>query len=137
MKMQSKLLVVSLTPLLIIGVLVCVLSGIKINTVVTGTIENGLKGVATAVRDTLWNTDKNSDYRITEDGELYKGDFYVSGGITIVDNIKRATGMEVIIFYKDTFCCGRKRKANCGYEGCRQHRIGSIKKKRRLFLDGR
>lgn len=102
MKMQSKLLLVSLTPLLIIGVLVCVLSGIKINTVVTGTIENGLKGVATAVRDTLWNTDKNSDYRLTEDGELYKGDFYVSGGITIVDNIKRATGMEVIIFYKDT-----------------------------------
>ena len=49
MKMQSKLLLVSLTPLLIIGVLVCVLSGIKINTVVTGTIENGLKGVATAV----------------------------------------------------------------------------------------
>ena len=102
MKMQSKLLLVSLTPLLIIGILVCVLSGIKINTVVTGTIENGLKGVATAVRDTLWNTDKNSDYRLTEDGELYKGDFYVSGGITIVDNIKRATGMEVIIFYKDT-----------------------------------
>ena len=67
MKMQSKLLLVSLTPLLIIGVLVCVLSGIKINTVVTGTIENGLKGVATAVRDTLWNTDKNSDYRLTED----------------------------------------------------------------------
>ena len=102
MKMQSKLLLVSLTPLLTIGVLVCILSGIKINTVVTGTIENGLKGVATAVRDTLWNTDKNSDYRLTEDGELYKGDFYVSGGITIVDNIKRATGMEVIIFYKDT-----------------------------------
>ena len=102
MKMQSKLLIVSLAPLITIGVLVCVLSSMKVNTVVTGTIENGLRGVATAVRDTLWNTDKNSDYRLTEDGELYKGDFYVSGGITIVDNVKRATGMEVIVYYNDT-----------------------------------
>ena len=102
MKMQSKILVVSLSPLIIIGVLVCVLSGMKVNTVVTDTIENGLRGVATSVRDTLWNTNSNSTYSLSEDGELFKGDFYVSGAISIVDNIKRATGMEVVVYYGDT-----------------------------------
>lgn len=102
MKMQSKLLIVSLSPLILIGILVCVLSGMKVNTVVTGTIENGLRGVATSVRDTLWNMDGNSGYTLSEDGELYKGEFYVSGAISIVDNIKRVTGMEVIVYYGDT-----------------------------------
>ena len=100
MKMKPKILAMAVVPLFFLGLFTILLGKVRINEVVTGSIENGLKGAAVSVRDTLGCVDEGS-YQLVED-KLYKGEFNVSDATQIADNIKAASDMDVTVFYGDT-----------------------------------
>lgn len=100
MKMQAKILSMALIPLLLLGIATILIGNNRINEVVTDSIENGLRGAAVSVQDTLNYVDEGA-YQLVE-GKLYKGEFNVSDATDIADNIKVATDMDITIFYGDT-----------------------------------
>ena len=100
MKMKSKMLAMSLFPLIVLGLATIIFGNARIKEVVTDNIENGLRGTAVAVRDTLDYADEG-EFRV-EDGTLYKGEFNVTEATEIADHAKEASDMDVTIFYGDT-----------------------------------
>lgn len=100
MKIQTKILMVALLPLLGLGLAVILIGNMQVSKVVTGTIENGLRSTAVSVRDTLGYLDEGT-YRVEND-TLYKGEFDVSGAVTIGDNVKKASDIDITVFYGDT-----------------------------------
>lgn len=100
MKMQAKILSMALIPLLLLGIATILIGNNRISEVVTDSIENGLRGAAVSVQDTLNYVDEGA-YQIV-DGKLYKGEFNVSDATDIADNIKESTDMDITIFYGDT-----------------------------------
>lgn len=100
MKVQTKILIVALIPLLGLGLAVILIGNMQISKVVTETIENGLRSTAVSVRDTLGHVDDGS-YHI-EENTLYKGEFNVSDAVSIGDNVKKAADTDITVFYGDT-----------------------------------
>lgn len=98
MKMQYKILSLAVLPLVLLGVVILVSSNAKINSVVTSSIENGLKTAAVSVRDTFAYADEG-DYRLDRYNNLCKGDFNISKNVAIADNIKEATNIDITVFY--------------------------------------
>lgn len=101
MKMQSKILLFALGPLVALGIIVVLFGNVRITSVVAGTIENGLRGAAVSVRDTLAYADAG-EYALDSKGNLCKGDFNVTQHVEIADNIKESTDMDITVFYGDT-----------------------------------
>lgn len=114
MKMRSKILVMVLIPLLLLGVVTIVSSNIRISEVVTASIENGLRAAAVSVRDTINYSDEGELY-IGEDGNLYKGETNLTESEMIVDNIQQATQIDITVFYGDT----RYMTSICAEDGSR------------------
>ncbi len=100
MKMQSRILTMALAPLVCLGLVTMLIGNMRISEVVAGTIENGLRGSAVSVRDTLAHAGEGS-YQVVE-GKLYKGEFNISDATEIADNIKKATDADITIFFGDT-----------------------------------
>lgn len=101
MKMRLKILMLALVPLLALGVITTVVCRDKIEQVVSEDIERGLQATAISVRDTM-NYAGDGNYVLGENGELFKGDFDITAHEDIADNVRKATGMEVTVFYGDT-----------------------------------
>lgn len=99
MKMQSKMLAMSLFPLVILGIITIFFGNARIKEVVTDNIENGLQGAAAAVLDTIAYADEG-EYHV-EDGVLYKGEFNISEAVDIADHVKSASDMDITVFYGD------------------------------------
>ena len=100
MKMQSRILTMALAPLVCLGIVTMLIGNMRITEVVAGTIENGLRGAAVSVRDTLAHAGEGS-YQVVE-GKLYKGEFNISDATEIADNIKKVTDTDITIFFGDT-----------------------------------
>ncbi|MDE7332055.1 MAG: cache domain-containing protein [Lachnospiraceae bacterium] len=100
MKMQSRILTMALGPLVCLGLVTMLIGNMRISEVVAGTIENGLRGTAVSVRDTLTHAGEGS-YQL-EEGKLYKGEFNISDATELADNIKKATDTDITIFFGDT-----------------------------------
>ncbi len=100
MKIQSKILFLVLFPLVCLGIVTVVIGNIRISEVVTGSIENGLRGCAISVRETLHYADEG-DYYLDGD-KLYKGSFDVSEAVEIADMIKDSANTDITVFYGDT-----------------------------------
>ncbi len=98
MKIQSKILMVALGPLAVLGIIIVLLSNARINTVVTDSIMIGLKSAAVAVRDTLTYVDEG-DYGFDRNNKFCKGEFNISKSPELVDNIKEASDIDITIFY--------------------------------------
>lgn len=98
MKIQSKILMVALGPLAVLGIIIVLLSNARINTVVTDSIMTGLKSAAVAVRDTLTFVDEG-DYGFDRNNKFCKGEFNISKSPELVDNIKEASDIDITIFY--------------------------------------
>ena len=98
MKMQYKILTLAVLPLVILGVVILVFSNAKINSVVTSSIENGLRGAAVSVSDTFAYADEGA-YYLDENENLWKGGFNITQNHQIADKIKKATNMDITIFY--------------------------------------
>lgn len=100
MKMQSKIITLALLPLLCLGAATILLGQVRISQVVTESIENGLRGSAVSVRDTLSYVG-DGEFGLNED-KLYKGEFNVSDAVEIADDIKKAADTDITVFYGDT-----------------------------------
>lgn len=114
MKMRSKILVMVLIPLLLLGVVTIVSSNIRITEVVTSSIENGLRAAAVSVRDTIAYSDEGGLY-IGEDGSLYKGETNITESNIIADHVKESTQIDITVFYGDT----RYMTSICAEDGSR------------------
>ena len=100
MKMKSRIMLLALVPLLLLGLATILIGNKKIDKVVTASIENGLRASAVSVRDTLTYVDEGA-YQITE-GKLYKGEFNISDAVDIADNLRTSSDTDITIFYGDT-----------------------------------
>ena len=98
MKIQSKILMVAMIPLAVLGVIIVLLSNARINSVVSGTIETGLKSAAVSMRDTLNYADEG-DYGLDRNNKFCKGEFNITKTPEVVDNIKEATDIDITIYY--------------------------------------
>lgn len=98
MKIQSKILLFALGPLLALGIFVVLLSNMKINNVVSGSIEDGLRNLAISVRDTLTYADPG-EYELNKKGYFCKGEFNISKTPELAEHIKEATNTDITIFF--------------------------------------
>lgn len=101
MKMQSKILVFALAPLISLGLIVILVGNFRISTVVAGTIENGLRAAAVATKDTLTYAGEG-DFLLDKSGNMCKGDFNITKTVAVVDDVKEATDMDITVFFGDT-----------------------------------
>ena len=98
MKLKSKILLISIVPLLMLGLAILWLSNLRITSVVTETIKNGLRCTAHAMVNSL--EDLNDDpYYIGEDDNLYKGDYNVTIHTLLADEMKAVGNTDVTVFF--------------------------------------
>jgi len=100
MKIQSKILLLVFFPLICLGIVTIVVGNVRISEVVSDSIENGLRGCAVSVRETLNRVDEG-EYLVEGDA-LYKGEFDISGAVEIADSVKEAADTDITVFYGDT-----------------------------------
>ncbi len=102
MKLKMQILLLVIIPLIALGAVTYSVGSIKISNVMFDTIECGLTSTAISVKDTI-SVGGEGDFRVDEEGNMWKGDsLNISDSAYIMDNIKKATGIEVTIFYGDT-----------------------------------
>lgn len=102
MKIRIKMLILAIVPLFILGGTTILLSDTRIYKVLSSNIENGLRGAAVSVRDTLVISEEGATYSVDENANLLKGTFDITAHTEIADNIKKSTKMDITVFYGDT-----------------------------------
>lgn len=101
MKIKSKITLVAIGPLLVMGIMIVLLSRQKLNDVVSDAIETGLRSTAISVRNTIMFVDPEGEFDFNKKGYLVKGEFNISKTPEIVEDIKEATNMDVSICYNN------------------------------------
>ena len=106
--MRKKIMMISVFPIFLMGLAIMIFTLTMVKSKLKGDIEKNLKCVATAC---LAAYEQNEgEYLETEDQEVFKGDYSVSGSQGLVDSIKEKSGIDV------TFCYGDK----IGRASCRE-----------------
>ena len=101
LSVSSKVLLLSVIPLLVLGISVLVVSNKRVNSVVTATIENGLKGSATAIIESF-DAVNDDGYYIGEDDCLYKGSYNITKHTDLADELKTVSNTDITVFYGRT-----------------------------------
>lgn len=101
MKMKSKMLVLSIVPLWVLGVAIMLFSIVKIKSAVSEAVAGGLESTAISVRNTMDYSDPGT-FSVDGNNSLWKGSFNVTENVQIADEIKEATGTEITVFFGDT-----------------------------------
>ena len=101
MKLKQKLLLTSIVPIVALGIIVLVISYLRVNSIVTETIENGLRTTATSVTETL-DALNDDPFYISEDDELYKGNYNITEFTQLADQLKTAGNTDITIFFGNT-----------------------------------
>ena len=98
-KLKYKLLICSLLPVVVLGLIVIIIANTYIKNAIIGKAEESLKAAAVA---TLAAYDQNAgSYIEAENGNIWKGSYNVSQSETLVDTIKENSGVDVTFFYGD------------------------------------
>lgn len=102
MKLRTKILLIALLPIIILGVVIFLLAADRIANGIYDQAYAGMKAAALAVRD-IFETGNEGAYQLDENGDLWKGSkLNISQSPDIVNHIKDNTGMDVSIFWGDT-----------------------------------
>ena len=102
MKLKTKLLLLSVFPVIALGLGMILLSTARISDAVYQRTYIGMRATTLAVRD-IFEIGNEGEYYIDEQGNLWKGNtLNVSQATNIVDEIKGNTGMDVTVFWGDT-----------------------------------
>lgn len=101
MKLKQKILLITILPLVFLGLVIILFGQKQITSVLTENISSGLRATTIAVRS-MFRKLNNEAYRLNENNELVKGDFNISLTPDLADGIKEATNIDVTIFYGDT-----------------------------------
>ena len=98
MSVSAKVLLLAVLPLLGLGIAILIVSNLTVTSVVTSTLENGLRSTAVAMVNSL--EDINDDpFYVGEDDDLYKGDYNVTVHTSLADEVKVAGGTDITVFY--------------------------------------
>lgn len=99
MNIKKKILAITISPVLILGIVSMLLIVTMVKNSLLDEIEDALKGTAAA---TLAAYDQNTgDYIQSTNGDIWKGSYNVSKSESLVDRIKSNAGMDVTFFYGD------------------------------------
>lgn len=102
MKLKGKILLISLLPMFIMGMVLFFVFADRIANGIYDEAYVGMNATTLAVRD-IFETGNEGPYHVDENGELWKGDtLNISQATDIVDHIKENTGMDVTVFWGDT-----------------------------------
>lgn len=102
MKLKTRILLMSILPLLLVVCSTVWFSRLKIDEVLTKSIETGLKSTAISLRDTI-SVGLEGSYFINDQGEMWKGDsLNVSASTDIADRLRKEAGVDATIFFGDT-----------------------------------
>lgn len=94
---RKKILLCSLLPLLLLGLIIIALASTIVKQSIINQVENSLKGTAIATQAAY---DQNAgSYLQAENGDIWKGSYNISQSETLVDTIKKESGMDVTFFY--------------------------------------
>lgn len=97
MSIKKKILVMTIGPVLILGLISVSFTLTMVKSAMTDEIQDALKGTAAA---TLAAYDQNAgDYIQASNGDIWKGSYNISKSESLVDGIKENTGMDVTFFY--------------------------------------
>lgn len=99
MNIKKKILAITISPVLILGIVSMLFIVTMVKNSLLDEIEDALKGTAAA---TLAAYDQNTgDYIQSTNGDIWKGSYNVSKSESLVDRIKSNAGMDVTFFYVD------------------------------------
>ena len=98
LSMSAKVLLLAVLPLLGLGTAILIVSNLTVTKVVTSTLENGLRSTAVAMVSSLEDIN-NEKFYISEDDDLYKGDYNVSIHTSLADEVKKEGGTDITVFY--------------------------------------
>ena len=101
MRLKQKILIISIAPLVLLGIVMLLISNSRVNSVLTASIKNGLRASAIAVLDSLEELNDEAFY-IGEDDELYKGDYNITQHTKLADELRASADTDITIFYGDT-----------------------------------
>lgn len=111
MKMKLKrnsflwvLLKMNLLPLILLTLVITTFSAFRFAASINSEAKNGLVNLCHTVV-TLYDTVYEGDYHIANEGTsvyMMKGEHLLNGDFTIIDSIKKQTGVDITIFYQDT-----------------------------------
>lgn len=99
MNIKKKILAITISPVLILGIVSMLFIVTMVKNSLLDEIEDALKGTAAA---TLAAYDQNTgDYLQSSNGDIWKGSYNISKSESLVDRIKSNAGMDVTFFYGD------------------------------------
>ena len=98
LNMMARLLLMTVNPLLIMMIVITFVSAGIIRQKI---IEEALQSVSAGFSGVLAYS-ADGDYHQDKKGDVYKGDWKLTGDFNLVDNLKEATGYELTFFYGDT-----------------------------------
>lgn len=102
MKFKQKMLTLCCIPLLLLTVLSLIIGLVQFRSGMYAKTKSSLKsGVLAAMN--LYTSQGYGDYERKEDGNVWRGmNFNVSQETSVVDDLKKQTGIDITFFYEDT-----------------------------------
>lgn len=102
MKLKTKIILLSVVPVILLGALLSIFASFQLRSGIYEEAYSGMHATTLAVRD-IFETGNTGEYHLDDNGELWKGDtINISQSNKIVDQIKQSTNFDVTVFYKDT-----------------------------------
>ncbi len=101
LKLRGKLVCTIVFPVIVLGIAVMQLSKVTISNVLADKLDTSLHATAVSVSNTLQYAGEG-EFRISETGDLMKGDFNISENQEMIDRIKEASDVEVSVLFGDT-----------------------------------
>ena len=98
LNIMVRLLLMTINPLLIMMIVITFVSAGIIRQKI---IEEALQGISEGFEGALAYS-ADGDYHQDDKGDVYKGDWKLTGDYDLVDNLKQTTGYELTFFYGDT-----------------------------------
>lgn len=99
MKIKDKLLMLTVVPVVVLGIALLVVAGINLQTSMAGQAYGGMQATTIAIREMFDAIE--GDYYLNDAGELMKGELNISQANDIADKIKNNTGYDVTVCYGD------------------------------------
>lgn len=100
MKLKLRIILLVIVPVVLVGATALVLSAWQISTNVTEQAYSGMEASAMSIKN-IFDFASEGKYYVS-DGQLWKGDLNISDNISMLDDIKEQTGLDVTVFVGDT-----------------------------------
>lgn len=98
-----KMLCMNVIPIFVLAIVITSFSAHSFSNALNKEVKQGLMDLSTTILN-LYDNLYPGDYTVTEqDGALYmlKGEHQINGDFSIIDSIKKDTGVDITIFYQD------------------------------------